>query len=61
MHSQDIPPKNEVNIPVETEQDTLNPSILNVTREVNEAITDTVKTDTIKPKKEQLTNLKNKR
>ncbi len=57
MHSQDIPPKNEVNIPVEAEQDTLNPSIINVTREVNEAIADTVKTDSVKPKKEQLTDV----
>ncbi len=57
MHSQDIPPKNEVNIPVESTQDTLNPSILSVTKEVNEAITDTVKTDSVKPKKELLTDV----
>jgi len=57
MHSQDIPPKNEVDIPVESKQDTLNPSILSVTKEVNEAIADTVKTDSVKPKQELLTDV----
>ncbi|WP_339696413.1 putative LPS assembly protein LptD [uncultured Marixanthomonas sp.] len=57
MHAQDIPPKNEVDIPIETEQDTLNPSIINVTKELNEVLNDTVKTDTVKPKKELLTDV----
>jgi len=57
MHSQDIPPKNDVDIPVESKQDTLNPSILSVTKEVNEAIADTVKTDSVKPKQELLTDV----
>ncbi|WP_239990788.1 putative LPS assembly protein LptD [Marixanthomonas ophiurae] len=57
MHSQDIPPKNEVDIPIETEQDTLNPSIVSVTKEVNEVLNDTVKTDSVKPKKELLTDV----
>jgi len=57
MHAQDIPPENEVDIPIETEQDTLNPSIINVTKELNEVLNDTVKTDTVKPKKELLTDV----
>ncbi|WP_240607734.1 putative LPS assembly protein LptD [Marixanthomonas spongiae] len=57
MRPQDIPSKNQVNLPVETKQDTLNPSILNVTKEVNEILVDTVKTDTVKPKKQLLTDV----
>ena len=57
MQSQDIPPKNEVELPLETEQDTLNPSILGVTKEVNEIVNDTVKTDSVQPKKELLTDV----
>lgn len=57
MHSQDIPPKDSVEIPLETEKDSLNPSIINVTEEVNEIVNDTVKTDSVQPKKELLTDV----
>lgn len=59
MYSQDIPPKNEVNIPNETKKDTVTLGIgdminIDEIEEVNEAVVDTVKTDTILPEKELL-------
>ena len=57
LHSQDIPPKTETNIPVKEKQDSLNISIIKPITEINEAALDTVKTDTIKPKEEILTNV----
>ncbi len=54
MYSQDIPPRNDVNIPSEEGNDTISVSVKPIITELNEAITDTVKTDTIKPQKEFL-------
>jgi lipopolysaccharide assembly outer membrane protein LptD (OstA) len=51
LYSQDIPPKEEVNIPSEATQDTIT---LPVNPVINEVANDTVKTDTIRPQKEFL-------
>tara|TARA_R110000823_G_scaffold79970_2_gene182196 strand:- start:10727 stop:13441 length:2715 start_codon:yes stop_codon:yes gene_type:complete len=57
LHAQDIPPKNETNLPKTTQDDTLTVNIKPVIDEVNEKAQDTVKTDTIKPEKETLTDV----
>ena len=57
LYSQDIPPKNEVNIPNETKPDTVNVGIGEVINEFNEVVADTVKTDTIQPQQELLENI----
>jgi len=56
LYSQDIPPKNEVEIPVSSEQDSISVNIQSVLPELNETVQDSVKTDTIQPKDELLTN-----
>ncbi|KXO00284.1 organic solvent tolerance protein OstA [Aequorivita aquimaris] len=57
LHAQDIPPKNETNLPKTTQDDTLTVILKPVIDEVNEKAQDTVKTDTIKPEKETLTDV----
>lgn len=57
LHAQDIPPKNETNLPKTTQDDTLTVNLKPVIDEVNEKAQDTVKTDTIKPEKETLTDV----
>jgi len=57
LYSQDIPPKNETNIPIKETQGSLNVAASNLIPEINEAVTDTVKTDTIKPSEELLTSV----
>jgi len=57
MYAQDIPPKNAVSIPSEKKEDTVTTNVKTVITEINEAVIDTVKTDTIKPKKELLTDV----
>ncbi|MBE9488776.1 MAG: LPS-assembly protein LptD, partial [Bacteroidetes bacterium] len=57
MHSQDIPPKNDVEILAKEKQDSLTVAVNPIISEINEAVTDSVKTDTIKPKKELLTSV----
>ncbi len=53
VHSQEIPIKNDTSIPAEDKQDSLQVAIAPI---INEAVVDTVKTDTIKPK-ETLTSV----
>lgn len=57
LHAQDIPPKNETNLPKTTQDDTLTVNLKPVIDEVYEKAQDTVKTDTIKPEKETLTDV----
>ena len=64
-YSQDIPPKSEVNIPSETPDetvsepvsDTISASSKPLVSELNEALIDTVKVDSIVPEKEMLTDI----
>ncbi len=57
LHAQDIPPRNEANIPKTTKDDTLSVNLKPVFDEINEKTQDTVKTDSIKPAKETLTDV----
>ncbi|MFC7357138.1 putative LPS assembly protein LptD [Jejudonia soesokkakensis] len=57
LHAQDIPAKNEVVIPSTIQSDTVIASPKAIISEKNEAIVDTIKTDTLKPKKEYLDNI----
>ncbi len=57
LHAQDIPPKNETNIPKTSKEDTLSVNLKPIVDEINEKAKDTVKTDTIKPPKETLTDI----
>lgn len=57
LHAQDIPSKNEANIPKTTKDDTLSVNLKPVIDEINEQKLDTVKTDSVKPPKETLTNV----
>ena len=57
MHAQDIPLKNEANIPKTTKDDTLSVNLKPVIDEINEKAQDTVKPDSIKPPKETLTDV----
>lgn len=57
LHAQDIPPKNETNIPRTTKDDTLTVNLKPVIEEINEKAQDTVKTDSVKPVKETLTDV----
>ncbi|MBT0608712.1 putative LPS assembly protein LptD [Aequorivita echinoideorum] len=57
LHAQDIPPKTQTNIPRTTVDDTLNVGIDSLTPPLNEVVVDTVKTDTILPPKEMLTDI----
>ncbi len=52
--AQDIPVKNNVTIKTKTQKDTLQFAIQDIVKETNEKVSDSVKTDTIKPKKELL-------
>ena len=54
MHSQDIPPKGNLEIPAEPDRDTISLSVKPI---VTETVRDTVKTDTIKAEKEFLTDV----
>ena len=57
LHAQDIPPKNEANIPKTTKEDTVSVNLKPIVAEINEKAKDTVKTDSIKPPKETLTDI----
>ncbi|MCB0468653.1 MAG: LPS-assembly protein LptD, partial [Aequorivita sp.] len=57
LHAQDIPTKNEANIPKTTKEDTLSVNLKPIVDEINEQAQDTVKTDSIKPPKETLTDI----
>lgn len=57
LYSQELPTKNEVTIPSEEIQDSITVPIKPIISERNEALIDTVKTDTIKPKQETLTDV----
>jgi len=57
MQSQDLPPKNEVDIQRTEKSDTLEVNIKPLISEINEVVVDTVKTDSIKPKQETLTDV----
>ncbi len=57
LYSQDIPPKNDPNIPIKEKQDSLTVTINPLISEINEAVIDTVKTDTIQLKEELLTSV----
>lgn len=57
MYAQDIPPKNEVDIPSEEKIDSLNINPRDTIIENTETVIDTIKTDTIKPKKELLADV----
>ena len=57
VHGQDIPPKNEADLPKTTKEDTLTVHLKPVIADINEKAQDTVKTDTIKPEKEALTDV----
>lgn len=57
LHAQDIPPKNETNIPKTTENDTVSVNLKPIVEEINEQALDTVKTNSVKPPKETLTDV----
>src|SRR5690606_15182521 len=57
LHAQDIPPKTETNIPRTTQDDTLSVNLKPIIEEINEQVQDTVKTDSVKPPKETLTDV----
>lgn len=57
VHAQDIPQKNETNIPKTTKDDTISVNLKPVIEEINEEAKDTVKTDSIIPPKETLTDV----
>ncbi len=57
LYSQDIPPKNNVNISAKNKEDSLKVTIKPLISESNEVVVDSVKTDTIKPKEEILTSV----
>ncbi len=56
-YSQDIPPKNEVNIPRDQPEDSVVVSINGIVKESNDVVIDSVKTDSILPVKETLTDI----
>ena len=64
-YSQDIPPKSEVNIPsdgpIEPDSEPVSDTVSTVSKpiisEINEALIDTVKVDSIKPDKEMITDI----
>ena len=56
-YSQEIPTKNETVIPAKEVEDTISINQNSILPEFNEAISDTVKPDTIKPKEEMLTGI----
>ncbi|MCF6306951.1 MAG: LPS-assembly protein LptD [Flavobacteriaceae bacterium] len=56
--SQDIPPKNEIEIPANKQQDSVSLNIKPIINpELNEIVLDSVKTDSIQPKEELLTEV----
>ncbi len=57
LHAQDIPAKNEANIPKTTKEDSVSVNLKPIVDEINEQAQDTVKTDSVKPPKETLTDI----
>ncbi len=57
LHSQDIPPKNETNIPKTSNEDTISVNLKPIVEEINKKDQDTVRPDSIKPPKETLTDI----
>ena len=57
LHAQDIPPKQETNLPRTTQDDTISVNLKPIVSEINEQAQDTVKTDSVKPPKETLTDV----
>ncbi|MCG2419103.1 LPS-assembly protein LptD [Aequorivita sp. F47161] len=57
LRAQDLPQKNEAELPKTTQNDTLSVNLKPVVTELNEQTQDTVKTDSIKPAKEILTDV----
>lgn len=57
MYGQDIPPKNEAHLPKTAKEDTLSVNLIPIVDAVNEKVQDTVKTDTLKPEAETLTDV----
>ena len=57
LHAQDIPPKQETNLPKTTKDDTISVNLKPIVSEINEQAQDTVKTDSVKPPKETLTDV----
>ncbi|WP_290629297.1 putative LPS assembly protein LptD [Altibacter sp.] len=54
LYSQDIPSKNEVNLPSEEKEDSITVPVRDLLPETTEVVADTVRTDTIVPQKEFL-------
>ncbi|MCW9038197.1 MAG: putative LPS assembly protein LptD [Altibacter sp.] len=54
LYSQDIPSKNEVNLPSEAKEDSVTVPVRDILPETTEVVADTVRTDTIVPQKEFL-------
>ena len=57
VHAQDIPPNKQVEIPKTTADDTLTVGVKPIIAEINERLNDTIKSDSIKPEKEVLTDV----
>ncbi|MDN3723519.1 putative LPS assembly protein LptD [Aequorivita sp. SDUM287046] len=57
LHAQDIPPNNQTNLPKTTKEDTITVNLKPMVDEINEQALDSVKTDTVKPPKETLTDI----
>ena len=57
VYSQDIPPKNEVKIKANEVSDSITVAVKPIIAEINESLQDTVKTDSIKPEPELLTDV----
>ncbi len=57
MYSQDIPPKKDVDLPAKPTTDSVSLRIRPILEESNEILVDTVKTDTIRPEEEFLTDI----
>ncbi|MBB6680421.1 LPS-assembly protein LptD [Aequorivita sp. 609] len=57
LHAQDIPSNKSAKLPNSNIQDTLSVNLKPIVEEINEQAQDTVKTDTIKPPKETLTDI----
>ncbi|RMA64236.1 putative LPS assembly protein LptD [Ulvibacter antarcticus] len=57
LYAQDIPPKNEVNIPSEEPKDTVSFNLKPIISERSEVNLDTIRRDSVKPKKEFLTDV----
>ncbi len=57
LHAQDLPPKNQAELPKTTVDDTLTIGTKTLIEEINEQAIDTVKTDSVKPPKETLSDV----